>query len=427
MKLLITGATGYIGAQLASLAKAGGHEVIGATRQPCSNAYTWCPYDLVEPVPVFPPGIQVFIHLAADTSTGTRITPDDELLAAQALIRSADQAQARFIFISSQTADAAAPSVYGRTKWRIEREVLAAGGVVVRPGQVYGGPERGLFGVLTKLVRRVPFIPAFVPAPSVQPIHVDDLATAILTVVVRPDIRAEIFNVGTVQPVSFHRFLKTIASYRVHAVRLPFPVPVVFLRLLERILGQSLSEKLGLKRIFSLVELPPMDSADSLKRLDITPRPLACGMHRSGRGQRRLLLQEAYVLLGYLLKKPPRKSLARRYVRALERAGKSTPVVNSCLLRRWPILLTLLDNQAVLKAPRGQALSWRLQAALGIAEASPQGSQVFLGPLRQRGLFTTLLALGWTTTKALAWLMASFPLRPLACQLFLESGNSREA
>ncbi|NWC85303.1 sugar nucleotide-binding protein [Pseudomonas reactans] len=427
MKLLITGATGYIGSQLASLARSEGHEVIGATRQPCSKAYLWCPYDLSEPVPVFPPGIQVFIHLAADTSTGAQISPDDEVRAAQMLIRSAYEAQARFIFISSQTADAAAPSVYGQTKWRIERDVLAAGGVVVRPGQVYGGPERGLFGVLTTLVRRVPFIPVFVPAPRVQPIHVDDLAASILTLVELPDIRGDLFNLGAVQPVSFHLFLKTIASDRVRAVRLPIPVPVVLLRLLVRVLGHSLSAKLGLQRIFSLIELPSMDSADSLERLGRVLRPMAYGMHRSGRGRRRQLLQEAVVLLSYLLKKAPHASLVRRYVRVLERAGKSRPAVASCLLRRWPILLTLLDNQTVLKSARGEGLAWRLQVALGIAEASPQGAQAFLGTLRQRGLIVTLLALGGTTIKEFAWMMASVLLRPFACQLFLESGNPREA
>jgi len=427
MKLLITGATGYIGTRLASLALARGHEVIGATRQPCATAYTWCPYDLSGPAPDCPPGTQTFIHLAANTSTGAQTNPDDEVRAAQALIHCADQSRARFIFISSQTADAAAPSVYGRTKWRIEQEVLAAGGIVVRPGQVYGGPERGLFGVLTGLVRRMPFIPVFLPAPRVQPIHIDDLAASILTIAERPEIRAGIFSLGAVQPISFYRFLMTIASHRIHVVRLPFPVPVVLLRLLERILGQSMSSKLGLRRIFSLIELPQMDSADSLKKLGITLRPLVHGMHRSGRAQRRQLLQEAVVLLSYLLKKTPDKSLVRRYVNALERAGETRPVLDSGLLRLWPVLLTLLDHQTILRAPHGQALSWRLQVALAIAEASPQGAQVFLGSMRQRGIVVTLLALGLTTIKELAWLIASFPLRPFACQLFLESRKTREA
>jgi len=36
--------------------------------------------------------------------------------------------------------------------------------------------KRGLFGTLVKVVRRLPLLPTFLPAPKIQPIHVDDLA-----------------------------------------------------------------------------------------------------------------------------------------------------------------------------------------------------------------------------------------------------------
>ncbi|CAH0227176.1 NAD-dependent epimerase/dehydratase family protein [Pseudomonas brassicacearum] len=425
MKLLISGATGYIGQRLSALAAASGHEVICATRQPCPAAYTWLPYDLRGPAPECPAGTQVLIHLAADTSTAAT-GADDEVKAAQALIRCAQQGSARFIFISSQTAAATDPGVYGRTKWRIEQHVLAAGGSVIRPGQVYGGLERGLFGLLSGLVRRSPFIPILMPAPCVQPIHVDDLAASILAVAERDDMRAEILNLGAVRPIAFGRFLRSIATHRVRAARLPVPVPVALLRLLRLSLGPSLSAKLGLERIFSLIRLPPMDSERSLQKLGIQLRPLAHGMHRSGHGQRRGLLQEATVLLNYLLKRPPHRSLVSRYARALERAGKTRPVIHSRLMMRWPILLALLDNPGVLHQPDGQELAWRLQVALGIAEASPQGAQVFLGAQQPPSLVATLVALGLTSFKALAWKIAALLGRPFARQLLRGSEAHRE-
>ena len=427
MKLLITGATGYIGQRLSALAAARGHEVICATRQPCSPAYTWLPYDLLGPAPECPAGVQALIHLAADTSSGAHTGADDEVKAAQALIRCAQHGSARFIFISSQTAAATAPGDYGRTKWHIEQHVLAAGGTVIRPGQVYGGPERGLFGVLSGLVRRSPLIPILIPAPGVQPIHVDDLAASILAVAERDDIRAEIFNLGAVQPISFGRFLMSIAAHRVRAARLPVPLPVALLKLLRLILGQSLSTKLGLERIFSLIHLPPMDSERSLQKLGIQLRPLAQGMHRSGHGQRRGLLQEAAVLLNYLLKRPPPSSLVRRYAKALERAGKTRPIIHSRWMIRWPILLTLLDNPGVLHKPGGQELSWRLQVALGIAEASPLGAQVFLADQQPRSLVATLIALGLTSLKELLWRVSALVCRPFARLLLLGNETHREA
>ncbi|WP_457967234.1 sugar nucleotide-binding protein [Pseudomonas sp. R4-84] len=424
MKLVITGATGYIGQRLSALAAASGHEVICATRRPCAAAHAWLPYDLRGPAPECPAGTQALIHLATDTA---HTDPDEELRAAQALIRCARQGSAKFVFISSQTAEAAAPSVYGRTKWRIEQDVLAAGGTVVRPGQVYGGPERGLFGLLCGLVRRSPFIPVLLPAPRVQPIHVDDLAASILAVVERDDIRAEILNLGAARPITFGHFLMSIATHRVRATRLPIPVPVALLRLLRRSLGQSLSMKLGLTRIFSLVQLPPMDSEHSLQEIGIRLRPLAHGMHRSGHGQRRGLLREAGVLLSYLLKRPPPTSLVIRYARALEHAGKTRPAVHSRLLMRWPILLALLDDPGPQQSSDGQELAWRLQVALGIAEASPRGAQVFLGAQPPGRLVGTLVALGVAVLKALAWKLAALACRPLARQLLRESEAHRDA
>lgn len=427
MKLVITGATGYIGQRLSALAAARGHEVICATREPCPAAYAWLPYDLRDPAPNCPADAQALIHLAAHTSNAVHNDADGEVRAAQALIECARQGSAKFIFISSQTAEATTPSVYGRTKWRIEQPVLAAGGTVIRPGQVYGGPEHGLFGLLSGLVRRSPLIPILIPAPCVQPIHVDDLAAAILAVAERDDIRAEILNVGAVQPIAFGRFLMSIATHRVRAVRLPIPVPVALLRLLRRSLGQSLSTKLGLERIFSLILLPPMDTERSLQRLGLRLRPLAYGMHRSGHGRRRGLLREAAALLGYLLKRPPQRNLVIRYTRALEHAGRTCPILHSRWLMRWPMLLALLDDAGILGKPDGQELAWRLQVALGIAEASPQGAQVFLGALPPRSLLVTVAALGLTLASALAWKLAALACRPFARQLLLGSEAHRGA
>ncbi len=164
MRIVIVGATGYIGQRLIRAALKAGHEVLALSRRPVSKpGVTWYPFDLSDTYPLSAlPDFDIIYHLAAETRH-PQGAEQIELASARRLIDASGAVAADFVFVSSQTARVDAPTAYGRIKWEIERLTLAAGGWVVRPGQVYGGPERGLFGELCKLVRRLPFLPAFVP------------------------------------------------------------------------------------------------------------------------------------------------------------------------------------------------------------------------------------------------------------------------
>ncbi|MEZ5738036.1 MAG: hypothetical protein R3E68_00335 [Burkholderiaceae bacterium] len=211
---------------------------------------------------MLPDDIGAVIHLAAVTS-GVPAPGQDEVAAAQRLLAAASDRRVPFVFVSSQTASEHAPTAYGRTKWRIEQLTLAQGGCVVRPGQVYGGPERGLFGLLARL-RRVPVLPAFVPPPRVQPVHVDDLAQALLACTA-PQGRPGVLCIGDASPITFTRFLALIAHGRTGRRPLFVPVPVLLVRLAGRLVGPVARERLGLARLTSLFELPPMDTDADLR------------------------------------------------------------------------------------------------------------------------------------------------------------------
>ncbi|MBV6750880.1 sugar nucleotide-binding protein [Pseudomonas chlororaphis] len=425
-KLLITGATGYIGRELVTQAGSEGGQIICATRTPCPPEHTWLAYDLHNPAPDFPDDIRAVIHLAAETSKSIGGAPEYEIAAAKSLLDRASKANAKFIFISSQTASPTAPSAYGQIKWRIEQEVLKEGGIVIRPGLVYGGPERGLFGRLVSQVRRFPAIPVFLPAAWVQPIHVEDLVTAILNIAKRDDIQGGIFSLGAIQPIHFTRFLKSIADDRLNRFRLLLPLPTAPIQLLGWLLGRALSEKYGLDRILSLIQLPPMPCKESLQRTHLELRPLAQGMYRRGHNRHRHLLREGITLLSYILKTTPKPSLVRRYVYALQRADKHERLFCSNFISYWPLLLSLIDTPADLRRPENQELALRLQFALQIAEASPQGARVFLDPQQQGGPLKALSALTITALKELSWRLLAILCRPFARQLFMGSEIKRE-
>ena len=169
MKIAITGATGYIGGQFVNLSHASGHEIVALCRRnPDPFGCVWVPYNLSSTqVPVLPVDTKAVLHLATSKLLNGQQVSEQEVLAAELLITAVQKVGAKFVFVSSQTARPDAPTSYGRTKWRIEQEVLSAGGWVVRPGQVYGGGVRGLFGMLGKAVWELAVVPLFFPSPQV--------------------------------------------------------------------------------------------------------------------------------------------------------------------------------------------------------------------------------------------------------------------
>ena len=387
MKLVVTGATGYIGCHLLSLATKKGYDVIAASRsRPQTSIFAWLPFELSSIKPLLlPQDTMAIIHLAADTTSMEKVVFQAELLAAQALLKASEKVSAKFIYVSSQSARSDGPTAYGRLKWSIEQAVLSSGGCVVRPGQVYGGVEKGLFGTLVRIVMRTPILPAFLPTPKVQPIHVDDLAEGLLRIVAGNDSEARVVFLGSLEPIPFIKFIRAIVSVRARKTRLFIPTPVFLIKFFCCLLGKSLRERFGISRLYSLVDLPAMDTAEDLNVLGLSLRSLSCGMHRSGNHNRRQLIREGSTFLSYLLKRPPSLSLLRRYVNVVEQIRGGRPLYLPRGTYKFPVLLTFIDPQAYMFNGNCNEYVWRLNAAVVLAEATTQGARSFLGLGRHEG------------------------------------------
>ncbi|MGZ8182630.1 MAG: NAD-dependent epimerase/dehydratase family protein [Methylobacter sp.] len=413
MKIVVTGATGYIAASLINKCRARGHQIVAMSRrQPADYAGPWLPFDLAEAESVvLPTGTDAVVHLAANTSTANCINEGQELLAAQALLSAAQEVSAKFIFISSQTARSDAPTAYGRTKWRIEQEVLSAKGWVVRPGQVYGGELRGLFGTLVSAVRHLPLLPAFIPAPKIQPIHVDDLAEGLLCIAERSDVPSGVYCLAASAPVSFSIFLDTIAKSRLRCWRGFLPVPVLVINALAFILGEKFRTRLGLERLQSLFNLPVMETQTDLNQLGLELRPLRSGMHPSGNDRRRRLLREGQAMLGYVLKERPGSAVLRRYIRAIEQLRNGQALDLPKLFLGYPIFLSLLDDSSWTNKITSSEYLWRLDAATVLAEATPAGAYRFLG--RRHGVLHSLFSMTHAVLCEVCWRISRMFFSPL--------------
>jgi len=128
-------------------------------------------------------GCTAVVHLAAVTSSVG--CPKDSFrvnVAGSHSVASAARAAGvqKFIYIASQAAN---EGTYATTKRKAEAAIKAAriNPIVLRPSLVYGPGNRGLFARIVKFVRLLPIVPLIGDGRyPMRPIHVDDVAAAII-------------------------------------------------------------------------------------------------------------------------------------------------------------------------------------------------------------------------------------------------------
>lgn len=160
MRILIIGATGFVGTHLASVATAQGIEVVALSRsgtcpEGAVQAFAW---SFGRPVPEGAcKGVACAVHLAHDFDgeDGARRTIESTIAITSQLQAAGVSRQ---LFFSSYSAGDHASSYYGRTKHSLEQALVVQPGVViVRPGLVLG--EGGIYGRIRKWARVLPLVP----------------------------------------------------------------------------------------------------------------------------------------------------------------------------------------------------------------------------------------------------------------------------
>ena len=266
-RVIVTGATGFIGRHLSRHLVASGADV-GAVLRPESTqmapagvATVRTPLESSALAAAFR-GADVVVHLAGVTSAVRPQTYTDvNVEGARAVATAARQAGARLIHISSLAAAGPAPAgaprheddppgpitPYGRSKLAGEGVVASTSGLrwtILRPAVVYGPGDRALLPVFRLAERGVlPLVGR--PGAAYTFVHVSDVVRAIDAAIDRRR-DGEIFFVGHPLPATAAELLEHIRSAlgrRALVIRVPQPVvwaAAVVCDMAGRIAGRSL-------------------------------------------------------------------------------------------------------------------------------------------------------------------------------------------
>ena len=244
MRVLITGANGFIGAHIVARLLGQGHAVVAAVRAPDRIRRRFPTIDAVHcdlnrdvAADAWLPrlaGVDAVVNCAGALQTGGGQNLDAiHHRAPAALFDACAQAGVRtVVHISAISADPAAGTDYARSKAAGEASLKTRDldWVILRPSLVYA---EGSYGG-TSLLRALAVLPLLTPLPGrgdqlFQPIHARDLAETVAVCLSRRDLAGSVLEPVGPEPLTVKDILAKLRAwlgYRA-APCLPVPMPVI--------------------------------------------------------------------------------------------------------------------------------------------------------------------------------------------------------
>jgi nucleoside-diphosphate-sugar epimerase len=307
MKILVTGANGFVGSQLSETLAKSGHEVRNTARSLASNSSTTrelitCDLESADNLDHLTTGCDAIVHLAGRAHVMSDNPATSESLYVSANVdvtRKLAQSAARtgvkrMILMSSVKVNGESTTIntpftaqdipnpqdpYGRSKTQAEQalwEITSTSdleGVVIRPPLVYGPGVRANFASLIGIVGRgLPL-----PLGSIQNkrsfVSLDNLVDLISTTVQSPNAAGNTFLVSDGHDLSTPELVRSIASALDQSPKL-FPFPSALLKLAATASGKrgaydrlcgSLTVDIALTKQ-KLSWTPPFTVQDSMQR-----------------------------------------------------------------------------------------------------------------------------------------------------------------
>jgi uncharacterized protein YbjT (DUF2867 family) len=231
VKVVVAGASGFVGQRLCAALDRAGHEVVAMTRNPAGYRGTGTPVrgDVQEPATLEPAmaGCQAGYYLVHSLQDADfeRIDATGATAFGEAAARAGLH---RIVYLSGLGDDADDLSAHLRSRREVEN-LLGAGGVpvtVIRAGIIVG--HGGISWELTRqLVEHLPVMitPQWV-ATRTQPIAVDDVVTYLAGVLEPPEASDRVFEVGGPDVIQYSTMLRRVAAIENRPLLL-LPVPLL--------------------------------------------------------------------------------------------------------------------------------------------------------------------------------------------------------
>jgi uncharacterized protein YbjT (DUF2867 family) len=286
MRLLVVGGSGFLGGYVLREAAFHGHQVLALARSP-QAARTVAGYGA--------------LPLAGDLDDARSL--DETFTAARCdvlvclaslgyghghgIVAAAEEAGIpRAIFVSTTGVTTTLHPPTKQIRLAAEQQIRGCGldWTILRPTMIYGAAgDRNLSRLLLRLSRA-----AVLPVPATggclhQPVHVADVAAAVLAAVQRPAAVGSLYNVAGPEPLPFAQLLRTCARAVGSRTRL-VPVPLAPLVALacgyERL---SRHPRIRAEQLLRLAEDKAFPIDDAIRDLGYAPRPFADGISDEAR------------------------------------------------------------------------------------------------------------------------------------------------
>lgn len=281
MKLLITGGSGFLGRHLLPQAIERGHQVValarscGAARVVAELGAAPVAGDLDDPAATdaafADAGADALVNLA---SLGFGHAP--------VIVSAAEEAGVkRAVFVSTTAVTTTIAARSKRVRLEAEEAVRASAldWTIIRPTMIYGGPGDRNIARLLSVLRRTPVLP--VPGGGkrlLQPVHVEDLAAAVLNAVESPAASGRTYDVAGPEPMPLAELLAEAiraTGSRTRLVPVPLRPAIQLLSLYERL---SRRPRLKAEQLRRLAEDKAFSVEAAARDLDFSPRSFRTGV-----------------------------------------------------------------------------------------------------------------------------------------------------